>query len=208
MSQQMFRNQVTNPPWRLRCLAAAIVAICCAVLAASESADVYSTDLFSQTVHYKAITRTGWPLPAIDLIRKGTVEAREGDTFRPSHAPVTGVEAHWTALFYDVSVVGALIAATLSWFLPWRDCPRPRFSLADIFVLLTCATIGSVVWYQMCASQANTEAGNNGWLIVQSAAYLIITLAAAGSVNGLMARAERKMRQQGTIANSASHPGQ
>jgi len=181
--------------WRLRCLMAALVAISCAVLATPEAAEVYSTDVFSQTIHYKATTRFGWPLPAINVIREGTREPREGVTFVASHAPITRVRLRWPAFLYDVLLIGALVVATLTSFLPWRDFPRPRFSLIDVFVVLTCATIGSVVWYQMCLSRANADPGKLGWFIAQSAMYLIITLAAAGSVNGLMARAERWMHQ-------------
>jgi hypothetical protein len=194
MSQGTLNQPLAKSPWRLRFLMAAVVAICCVVLATSESADVYSTDIFGPSVHWVATTHIGWPLPAIDLIRKGSEEAREGGSFRPANVPVTGIELHWRAAVYDMFVIFSLVVATLTCFLPWRDFPQPRFSLADVFVVLTCATIGFVVWYQICVSRVDAEQRKVGWFIAESTAYLIITLAAASALNGLVARGQHWMR--------------
>lgn len=195
---------LANSPWRLRCLMAALVAVSCALLATPEPAEVYTTDINSQTVHYKATSRIGWPLRAIDVIRQGSREPKESVTIRASREPITGIELRWPAFLYDLFVVSVLVVATVTSFLPWRDFPRPRFSLLDVFVVLTCVTIGSVVWYQMCASRANADPGDLGWFIVQSAMYAVITLATAGALNGLIAQAGEWLRQRAIVATSDS----
>lgn len=70
-------------------------------------------------------------------------------------------------------------------FIPWKAFPRPHLSLFELFVLTSCLTIGTLLWYQMCFVGSEIRQGRQGLLITSVAWYLIITLVTAGILNGV-----------------------
>jgi hypothetical protein len=159
-----------SPLW-LRSLAAALVAASCLLLFATPP----STEIFGNSTDH------GWPRVSVRVTRTMPM-AGEGEPV------VSSVEIRWTALFYDVVHIASLVGMSIVFFLPWREFPRPRFSLADLFALMTCLTIGTLLWYQMCVVGASVSPLSQRLLAVNTAAYLLISLAYAGVLNGLIAR--------------------
>ena len=156
--------------------------------------ETYSSGISGSRMTTNTTSHFGWPLTTLAITR----QAPEIHTLDPQD-PITKVSLDWPALLYDSLVMAALTLGSFLYFLPWREFPRARFVLADVFVLVTCASIGGVMWHQMYMSGREPESGDAEWFFLVSVSYLIVTLAAAGSLNGFMARA-RSRRQGGAIA--------
>lgn len=150
----------------------------------------------------------GWPLPVLRVTHRFLIrnyaevvryDSWEGENVYPPE--VTSTQILWQPLIYDCLVVATLTAGSFLFFLPWQAFPRPQLSLADLFVGMTSATVGCVLWYQLCVSGTYHTEYNRLVLTMDSVSYLALTLASAGILNGMIASASAWMRRRGAVGN-------